>query len=170
DAERAEELDQSAQPAELAQARAEELEPERNAYRQPDDPLDAIEPGVEATHEVDKAFHSSMTGTGSSSISHCEEQDSNVEDRPRDLKDDKDPVIDQERMSQEEDRCAEPDEISVNADPGRAALSKQMDDLRHIANKPERNSRKAQELRGVEMHDEAARRRPHHDSFSGSSS
>jgi len=111
-----------------------------------------------------------MTGTGSSSISYCEEQDSNVEDRPRDLKDDKDPVIDQERMSQEEDRCAEPDEISVNADPGRAALSNQMDDLRHIANKPERNSCKPQELRGVEMHDEAARRRPHHDSFSGSSS
>jgi hypothetical protein len=40
------------------------------------------------------------------------------------LKHDKDPVIDEERMGEEEDRCTEPDEISVNADPGRAPLSK----------------------------------------------
>ena len=61
-----------------------------------------------------------MTGAGHPAIFHYEEQDSDVEDRPERLKHDKDPVIDEERMSEEEDRCAEPDEIRVNADPGRA--------------------------------------------------
>src|SRR5215470_2871722 len=69
-------------------------------------------------------------------------------------------------MSEEEDRCAEPDKIGVNADPGRAPLSNQMDDLGHIADKAERDASKTQNRRSVEMHDEAARRRPHHGSFS----
>ena len=103
-----------------------------------------------------------MIGTGRAAIFDREEQDSDVEDRPERLKRDKDPVIDEERMSEEEDRCGEPDEIRVNAEPGRAPLSKQMDNLRHIANKAERDASKPQELRGVQMHDEAARPRPHH--------
>jgi hypothetical protein len=106
-----------------------------------------------------------MIGTDRPAIFDCEEQDSDVEDRPDRLKRDKDPVIDEERMSEEEDRCSEPDEISLNAEPRRAPLSKQMDDLRHIANKAERDASKPQELRGVQMHGEAARRRPHHSSF-----
>ena len=69
-------------------------------------------------------------------------------------------------MSEEEDRCAEPDKISVNADPGRASLSNQMDDLGHIANKAERDASKSQKRRGVEVHDETAGCRPHHGSFS----
>ena len=106
-----------------------------------------------------------MIGTGRPAVFYCEEQDSDIEDRPERLKHDKDPVIDEERMSEEEGRCAEPDKISLNADPGRAPLSNQMDDLRHIANKAERDASKPQDLRGVEMHDEAARRGPHHSSF-----
>src|SRR5262249_2553605 len=69
-------------------------------------------------------------------------------------------------MSGEEDRCAEPEKVGVNADPGRAPLSNQMDDLGHIANKAERDASKPQKRRGVEMHDKAARGRPHHGSFS----
>jgi hypothetical protein len=107
-----------------------------------------------------------MIRTDRPAIFDCEEQDSEVEDRPERLKHDKDPVIDEERMREEEDRCGEPDEISVNAEPGRAPLSKQMDDLWHIANKAERDASKPQELRGVQMHDETARPRPHHRSFS----
>src|SRR5439155_9270216 len=57
DAERAEVLDQSGQLAELAQPRAEELEPDRDAYHQPADPLDAIEPGVDLSHEVGEVPH-----------------------------------------------------------------------------------------------------------------
>src|SRR5437667_8721840 len=106
-----------------------------------------------------------MIGTGRAAIFDREEQDSDVEDRPERLKRDKDPVIDEERMSEEEDRCGEPDEIRVNAEPGRAPLSKQMDNLRHIANKAERDASKPQELRGVQVHGEAARRCPHHSSF-----
>src|SRR5262249_819764 len=105
DAERAEELDQTAQIAELAQARAEELEPDPNANHQPGDPIDATEPGVDATHEVHGPHPraSSMIGTGRPAIFYCEEQDSDVEDCPERLKHDKDPVEDEERMSEEED-------------------------------------------------------------------
>jgi hypothetical protein len=106
-----------------------------------------------------------MIGTGRPAIFDREEQDSDVEDRPERLKRDKDPVIDEERMSEEEDRCGEPDEIRVNAEPGRAPLSKQMDNLRHIANKAERDASKPQELRGVQVHGEAARRCPRHSSL-----
>ena len=64
-----------------------------------------------------------MTRTGHAAIFYCEEQDGEVEDRPERLKHDKDPVMDEQRMSEEEDRSAEPDHISVDADPGRASLS-----------------------------------------------
>src|SRR6267142_5384365 len=50
DAERAEVLDQSAQLAELAQPRAEELEPDRDTYHQPRDPLEALDPGIDSIH------------------------------------------------------------------------------------------------------------------------
>src|SRR2546426_237473 len=56
-AERAEVMDQSVQLAELAQARAEELEPDRNPYHQPGAPLEAIELGVEATHKIGEVSH-----------------------------------------------------------------------------------------------------------------
>src|SRR5260370_30834900 len=106
-----------------------------------------------------------MIGTGRAAIFDREEQDSDVEDRPERLKRDKDPVIDEERMSEEEDRCGEPDEIRVNAEPGRAPLSKQMDNLRHIANKAERDASKPQELRWGPLHGPAARPSPPHHRF-----
>src|SRR5207245_1937415 len=57
DAERPEVLHQSTQLAELAQPRAEELDPDRDPHDQPDETLEAIEPGVDARHEAGKAFH-----------------------------------------------------------------------------------------------------------------
>jgi hypothetical protein len=107
-----------------------------------------------------------MAGTGAPAILCREEQDSDVEDRPERLKHDKDPIVDEQRMSEEEDRGAEPDEIRLNADPRRAPLSDQMDDLRHIANKAQHEASNPQEVRSMEMRHEAARPRPHHDSFS----
>jgi hypothetical protein len=107
-----------------------------------------------------------MIGACRPAIFYCEEQDSDVEDRPERLKHDEDPVIDQERMSEEEDRCAEPDEVSLNADPDRAPLSNEMDDLRHIADKAQRDASKPEEVRGIEMHGETAGRRPHHNGVS----
>ncbi len=93
-----------------------------------------------------------MKGTGSPAILRCEEHDDEVEDRPERLKHDEDPVIDHECMSEVEGRCAEPDQICLYADAGRALLSNQMDDLGQIANKAKRDPSEAQELRGEEKH------------------
>src|SRR5262249_3343446 len=116
DPERSEVLNQSAELTELAQARAEELDPDRDADDQPGDPLEAIEPVVDAIHEVDAVLHvlsapspeQSMIGVGRLAIFYCDEQDSDVEDRPERLKHDKDAVIDEERMREEQDCCATP--------------------------------------------------------------
>src|SRR5262249_52614459 len=56
-AERAEVLDQSAQLAELAEARAKELQPDGDTHHEPGYPLLAIEPGVETSDEIAEVCH-----------------------------------------------------------------------------------------------------------------
>src|SRR5215475_3185670 len=57
DAERAKVLDESGQAAELAESGAEELDTDRETNRESPQPLEAVEPRVEADHEVGGVSH-----------------------------------------------------------------------------------------------------------------
>ena len=58
-------------------------------------------------------------------------------------------------MNEEKDCRAQPDEIRLHADTGRALLANQMKDLGKIAQKAKRNTASALDLRGDENQDNA---------------